>query len=99
LTTKLAQILGVRAGDDVILEALVAPRSVASMRVTSLVDESIGISAYAVREDVNRFMREGPSLSSAQLAVRRNAPRSSTASSSRCRASRPYRYARRCWPA
>ena len=69
LTTKLAQILGVGAGDDVIIEALVTPRSIASMRVASLVDESIGISAYAGREDVNRFMREGPSLSSAQLAV------------------------------
>lgn len=69
LTTKLAQILGVSAGDDVIVEALVAPRSVAPMRIAALVDETIGISAYASREDVNRFLREGPSLTAAHLAV------------------------------
>ena len=69
LTTKLAEILGVRAGEDVIVEALAAPRPVARMRVAALLDESIGISAYAAREEVNRFMREGPSLSAAHLAV------------------------------
>lgn len=69
LTKKLAEILQVAEGDDVIVEAMTAPRPVASMRVAALIDESIGISAYAAREDVNRFMREGPSLSSAALAV------------------------------
>jgi putative ABC transport system permease protein len=69
MTKKLAEILGVHAGDDVSVEALAAPRPVARMRVAALLDESIGISAYASREDVNRFMREGPSLSAAYLAV------------------------------
>jgi putative ABC transport system permease protein len=69
LAKKLAQVLGVRAGDDVIVEALAAPRPIATMRVAALLDESIGISAYAARDDVNRFMREGPSLSAAHLAV------------------------------
>jgi putative ABC transport system permease protein len=69
LTKKLAEILEVSAGDDVIIEALSAPRSIASMRVAALVDESIGVSAYAAREEVNRFMREGPSLTGAYLAV------------------------------
>ncbi|HEX6086922.1 MAG TPA: FtsX-like permease family protein [Thermoanaerobaculia bacterium] len=69
LTKKLASVLGVGAGDDVIVEALAAPRPVGQMRVAALLDESIGISAYASREDVNRFMREGPSLSAAHLAV------------------------------
>ena len=69
LTKKLAQLLGVDQGDDVIIEALSAPRPVASMRIAALVDESIGTFAYAAREDVNRFMREGPSLSAAHLAV------------------------------
>jgi len=69
LTTKLAQILGVGAGDDVTVEALAAPRPVASMRVAALVDETIGISAYASREEVNRFMREGPAFTAAYLAV------------------------------
>jgi putative ABC transport system permease protein len=69
LTTKLAQILGVSAGDDVVMEALVAPRSVASMRVAALVDETIGVSAYASRQEVNRFLREGPALTAAHLAI------------------------------
>ena len=69
LTTKLAQVLEVSPGDDVVIEALSAPRPVATMRIASLVDESIGVSAYAPRDDVNRFMREGPSLSAAYLAV------------------------------
>ena len=69
LTKKLASVLGVRAGDDVTVEALAAPRPVGQMRVAALLDESIGISAYASREDVNRFLREGPSLSAAHLAV------------------------------
>ena len=69
LTSKLAEVLGVSAGDDVIVEALAAPRPIASMRVASLVDESIGVSAYMTRDEVNRFMREGPTLSAAHLAV------------------------------
>jgi putative ABC transport system permease protein len=69
LTKKLAEVLGVSTGDDVIVEALAAPRPVATMHVAALVDESMGVSAYTAREDVNRFMREGPSLSAAHLAV------------------------------
>jgi putative ABC transport system permease protein len=69
LTTKLAELLGVSAGDDVVIEALAAPRSIGSMRVTALVDETIGISAYASRDQVNRFLREGPALTAAHLAV------------------------------
>jgi len=69
LTAKLAQLLGVSAGDDVVVEALVAPRSIGLMRVAALVDETIGVSAYASREDVNRFLREEPSLTAAHLAV------------------------------
>jgi putative ABC transport system permease protein len=69
LTTKLAEILGVSAGDDVVIEALTAPRSTGSMCVAALVDETIGVSAYAAREEVNRFLREGPALTAAHLAV------------------------------
>jgi putative ABC transport system permease protein len=37
--------------------------------VSALVDETIGIAAYAPRDEVNRFLREGPALSAAYLAV------------------------------
>jgi putative ABC transport system permease protein len=69
LTKKLASVLGVASGDTVTVEALVAPRPVATMQVVTLLDESMGISAYAARENVNRFMREGPSLTTANLAL------------------------------
>lgn len=69
LTSKLAEILGVSAGDDVVVEVLTAPRSAGTMRVAALVDETIGVSAYAAREEVNRFLREGPALTGAHLAV------------------------------
>jgi putative ABC transport system permease protein len=69
LTRMLADVLAVRPGDEVRVEALETPRSVASMRVAALVNETMGISAYAAREDVNRFMHEGPTLSAAQLGV------------------------------
>jgi putative ABC transport system permease protein len=39
------------------------------MRVAALVDETIGVSAYASREEVNRFLREGPALTAAHLAI------------------------------
>jgi putative ABC transport system permease protein len=70
LTSKLAEVLDVRPGDDIVVEALSGSRPVATMRVGTLVDESIGVAAYAPREDVNRFMREGPSLSAILLGVR-----------------------------
>ena len=69
LTTMLAKQLHVRAGDLVTVESLEARRSVERMEVTALVDEMIGNGSYAPRETVNRFMREGPSMSSASLAV------------------------------
>jgi putative ABC transport system permease protein len=69
LSTKLAQTLGVRAGDLVAVEALVAPRPIEAMQVTALTDEMVGLGAYAPRDAVNRFMREGPSLTGASLAV------------------------------
>jgi putative ABC transport system permease protein len=69
LTTKLAEILGISVGDDVVMEALVAPRSVERMRVAALVEETIGVSAYASRDEVNRFVREGPAFTAALLAV------------------------------
>ena len=69
LTKMLAKRLGVRAGDFVMVESLEARRSVERMEVTALVDEMIGIGSYASRDAVNRFMREGPSMSGANLAI------------------------------
>lgn len=69
MATRLAEILELRAGDVVSVEALEGLRPVATMQVTALADEMVGTSVYASRADVNRFLREGPSLTAASLAV------------------------------
>jgi putative ABC transport system permease protein len=69
MATKLAEILDLHAGDTVTVEALEAPRPTATMTVTALADEMIGTTVYASRADVNRFLREGPSLTAASLAI------------------------------
>lgn len=72
LTDKLASILGVSVGDAVVVEALEGAARRREMLVGATVSEVVGISAYAVREDVSRFMREAPSISGANLAVDRS---------------------------
>ncbi|HEV2296924.1 MAG TPA: FtsX-like permease family protein [Candidatus Acidoferrales bacterium] len=69
LTTKLAEILGVRPGDTVTVEVLEADRPVRQATVSGTVDEMIGLSAYMDISALNRMMREGRSISGAFLAV------------------------------
>jgi putative ABC transport system permease protein len=69
LTTKLAEILGVRPGDTVTVEVLEADRPVRQVTISGTVDEMIGLSAYMDISALNRMMREGPSISGSYLAV------------------------------
>ncbi len=69
LSTKLAEVLGAERGDTVTLEVLEGGRPVRRARVTDLVDEYIGMSAYMEIEALHRLMREGPSLSGAYLQI------------------------------
>ncbi len=69
LTEKLADVLGVKPGDTVIVEVLEGLRPVRQMEVAGTVDEMIGLSAYMDISALNRMMREGPSISGAYLAV------------------------------
>jgi len=69
LTSKLAELLGVRAGDVVTLEILEGERPVQQLPVTATVDELIGLSAYMEISALNRLMREGRSISGAYLSV------------------------------
>ena len=55
LTTKLAEILDVRAGQMVTVEILEGARSVHSIPVVGLADELIGISAYMDASALNRL--------------------------------------------
>jgi putative ABC transport system permease protein len=69
LSTKLAEVLGADRGDTVTLEVLEGGRPVRQARVTDLVDEYIGMSAYMEIEALHRLLREGPSLSGAYLQI------------------------------
>lgn len=69
LTTKLAEVLGVRPGQSVTVEVLEGKRPIRQLPVTATVDELIGLSAYMNVEALNRLMDEGASSSGAFLMV------------------------------
>ena len=69
LTKKLAEVLGVKAGNTVRVEVLEGERPTREVRVAGTVDEMIGLSAYMDIATLNRMMREGPTISGAYLAV------------------------------
>jgi putative ABC transport system permease protein len=69
LTTKLAEVLGVRPGDAITVEVLEGERPVRRLAVIATVDEMIGLSAYMDISALNRMMREGSSISGAYLSV------------------------------
>jgi putative ABC transport system permease protein len=71
LTTRLADRLGVRAGDMVRVELQEGRRVEASLRVAATVDELAGMNAWMRLPDLNRLAREGEVVSMAQLLVDR----------------------------
>lgn len=69
MTTKLAEILGVKPGDILTVEVLEGSRPVRQITVAGLVDELLGVQAYIDINALNRLMREGSTISGAYLAV------------------------------
>lgn len=69
LTDFLGGMLGVKAGDDIIVEVLEGARPVRKVRVVGLVKEYMGVTAYMNLDALNHFMREGPAISGALLAI------------------------------
>ncbi len=69
LTTKLAEVLGVEAGDMVQVEILEGQRRQASVVVSGTVDELIGMTAYMQRGALDRLLREDGTVSGAMLAI------------------------------
>lgn len=63
LSTKLAEVLHVRAGDLVIVEPLEGKRIPETLAVAGLVDELLGMSAYLNIDQLNGIMREGRTVS------------------------------------
>jgi putative ABC transport system permease protein len=69
LTSRLARILGVSAGDEVQVEVLEGERPVRRIAVAGDVDEQIGLSAYLDARALARLLREEGSVSGAFLRV------------------------------
>ncbi len=69
LTDHLGKILNVRPGDRLVVEVLEGNRPVRETTVVGLVKEYLGVSGYMDLAALNRFMREGPTLSGAYLSV------------------------------
>jgi putative ABC transport system permease protein len=69
LTRKLGEILGVEPGDRLRVEVLEGARPVREVRVTGLVDELIGLSAYMDARALHRLLREDATVSGAFLRV------------------------------
>ena len=69
LTDYLGKMLGVKAGDDVVVEVLEGARPIRKVRVTGMVKEYMGVTAYMGLNTLNHFMHEGPAISGAYLAI------------------------------
>ncbi|NOT43020.1 MAG: FtsX-like permease family protein [Acidobacteria bacterium] len=69
LSSRLGQVLDVAPGDDVTVEVLEGARPVRLVRVSALVDDTFGLSAYMDLDALHDLMREGDVLSGAALLV------------------------------
>jgi len=69
LSRRLAERLGVRAGDTVQVEVLEGARRVHDLPVAALVEDIIGFTALIEIGALNRLMREPPSVTSVHLGV------------------------------
>jgi putative ABC transport system permease protein len=67
LSKKLAEVLHVKAGETLRVEALQDKRPVVDVPVIGLLDDISGLNAYMDIEALNRLMREGPRVSGALL--------------------------------
>lgn len=69
ITKKLAEILGVSAGDTLTVELLQGKRQTVSIPVTAIVDEPIGTFSYMSNAALARALSEPPTATGAFLAV------------------------------
>ncbi|HEX6106425.1 MAG TPA: FtsX-like permease family protein [Gemmatimonadales bacterium] len=69
LTRTLGEILGLEPGDTAVVKVLEGARETHRVTVAGLVDELIGLQAYLRLEELNRLLRETPTISMALLAV------------------------------
>lgn len=72
LGDKLAEMLDVRVGDDVIVEVLDRKQPTLTVPVVSIFTEYAGTNAYMHRDHLHGLLKEGPTSSGAYLAVDAN---------------------------
>lgn len=69
LTDQLADLLGVTAGDTLIVRVLEGERPTLETPVAAVTKEYLGVSAYMRRRTLNRMLGEGDVISGAYLAI------------------------------
>ena len=67
ISKKLAEVLGVQAGEFLRVEVLQDKRPVVDVPIVGLLDDISGLNAYMNIEALNRLMLEGPRISGAML--------------------------------
>ncbi len=69
VSAKLAEVLGARIGDELLVEMLEGRRTVQPVRLTGLSEDFAGIAAYMDLHAVNRLLQEGDVISGASFKV------------------------------
>jgi putative ABC transport system permease protein len=69
VSKKLAEVLGVRVGDPVLVEVLVDKRPVREVTIAATVDDFAGLQAYMNLDELHRIMLEGPVVTGVQMQV------------------------------
>lgn len=69
VSAKLAEVLGARPGDALIVEALEGKRPVRAVPLVALAEDFTGIAAYMERRALNRLLGEGDVITGATLTI------------------------------
>ncbi|MBI2511250.1 MAG: FtsX-like permease family protein [Opitutae bacterium] len=69
VSAKLAQVLGARPGDELVVESLEGKRPTRAVPLVALAEDFTGIAAYMERRALNRFLGEGDVITGATLTL------------------------------
>jgi putative ABC transport system permease protein len=69
VSAKLAEVLGAKIGDLLVVEALEGKRPVKTMPLVALAEDFTGIAAYLELSAINRFLGEGDVITGASLGL------------------------------
>lgn len=72
VSAKLAEVLGAKVGDELVVEALEGRRPVRAVRLAGLALDFSGIAAYMDRTSINRFLGEGDIITGASFTIDAN---------------------------